>query len=147
MDIRDPVGPGEELRDVARSDGTIGAHIGADVAVDMAAHPQDGAVASAGDLDVAVDFARMVAASSDAPGGPRSISPDAEMPGGERDQKIFRVELATHAEAAADIALDQVDGGLRQTDLLAPKCRASAERNLRRAVDGQVLLRAVPMGQ
>ncbi len=63
--------------------------------------------------------------------------------GGERDQEIFRVELAAHAEATADIAFDQVDGGFRQTDLPGQHA-ARGERNLRGAVDGQMLFLAVP---
>jgi hypothetical protein len=37
----------------------------------------------------------------------------ADMTGCERDQKVLRVELAAHAEAAADVGLDHVDGALR----------------------------------
>ena len=66
-----------------------------------------------------------------------------EVTGGERDQKIFRVELAAHAEATTDIAFDEVDGGFRQTDLLGQHA-ARGERNLCGAVDSQVLFLAVP---
>ncbi len=60
VDILDPVGAGHELRDVARADRAVGAHIGADVDIGVAAQPQDGAVARAGDLDIAFRLARVV---------------------------------------------------------------------------------------
>src|SRR5213075_2200470 len=34
----------------------------------------------------------------------------AELARGERDEKVLRIELAAHAERAADIGLDHVDG-------------------------------------
>ena len=37
---------------------------------------------------------------------------------GERDEEILRIELAAHAEAAADIVLDQSNGVLGEAHLL-----------------------------
>ena len=103
---------------------------------DVAAQPEDRAVAVERDLEIAFGLARM---------GDRHemLAPvldpfhrTAELARRERDQKILRIELAARAEAAADVVLDVVDRLFRQ-----PHHRrhgaAVEERQLGRARHGQ----------
>ena len=143
VDVRNAIGSGEELDHIARSDRGVGADVGADVAVDVTTNRQDGAVAPAEKFKLAVEFAGVVAGHHVFAAILDPFHRTIEVTGGERDQEIFRVELAAHAEATADIAFDEVDGGFRQTDLLGQHA-ARGERNLCGAVDSQVLFLAVP---
>ena len=125
------------MRDVAHRRHAVRPHIGADVAPDVAAQPENGAVAVERDLDIAVGLARvrdrheMLAPVLD------PFHRMAELARREGDQKILRIELAARAEAAADVVLDVVDGLLRQ-----PHHRrhgaAVEERKLRRARHGEM---------
>src|SRR5258705_11090830 len=106
--IADPIRPGGELREIAQWRDGIGPHIGADVAPDVAAQPENGAVAIERDLKVALGLARMR-------NGHEMLAPvldpfdrTAELACRKRNQKILRIELAARAKATADVALDIV---------------------------------------
>ena len=114
VDIRNAIGPGHELRDVARADRAVGAHIGADVDEDVAAQAEDRAVARAGDLDVAFRLARMVDRHQMLAAVLDPFHRAADLARRERNQEILRIELAARAEAAADIVLDDLDLVFRQ---------------------------------
>ena len=123
-DVRNAVGPGQDLRDVARAGRAVGAQIGADVGMGVAAQRPDGAVAVAGDLEVALDIARVI-------GRDEMLAPvldpfhrPADRLRRERDQEILGIELAAHAKAAADVALDHGDGVFRQRQLRRAGCAA-----------------------
>ena len=125
--------------------GAIGAQIGADVGIGVPAQRQDGAVAVAGDLEVAFDVARVV-------GCEQMLAPvldpfhrPADKARRERNQKILRIEFAAHAEAAADVVLDHADGLLGQAQMLRQNA-AVGERHLGGAVHGQLCRRRVPVG-
>src|SRR5205085_1354593 len=118
VDIRHAIRPGEELRDVARRNGAVGAEIGADIDPDLAAQGHDVPVALAEDLELRLHLARMVRRHQVlAPVlGPFHRPPEA--PRGEWNQEIFRIELAAHAEAAADVGLEHVDALFGQVHVL-----------------------------
>ena len=59
-DVRNAVGARQHLRDVARARRAVGAQIGADVGMGVAAQRQDRAVALAGDLELAFGVARVI---------------------------------------------------------------------------------------
>jgi len=139
-------GPGKELGDVARRDGAVRAHVGAHVDPGVAAQRHDAPIALAEDLDLAVHLARVV-------GGEQVLAPVlgplhrlAEPPRGERDQEIFRIELAAHAEATADVGLQHVDAVLGQIHVLRQHA-ARRERHLRRTGYRELGARAVPLRQ
>ena len=60
MDVGDAIRPRQDLRRVARAGRAVGADVGADVGLGVAAQREDGAVAVAGDLELAGDVAGMV---------------------------------------------------------------------------------------
>src|SRR5262249_59984561 len=62
------------------------------------------------------------------------------------DQEVLGVELAAGAEAAANIALDQIDRGRRQPEHRR-HCIAIKERYLRGAENDQSLARGIPFGK
>ena len=64
----------------------------------------------------------------------------------ERNQEIFRVELAAHAEATADVGLDHGDGVLGKTQLLRQDA-AVVEHHLGHAGDGEMAFGRVPFGE
>jgi hypothetical protein len=92
------------------------AHVGADVGTHHRAHAQDAAVGGQPHLNLVGDLARVVgrhevlAAALDPLDGP------AEHPGGERDQDVFGIKLAPHAEAAADIDLGEPERARGQAE-------------------------------
>src|SRR5436853_611046 len=105
-EMAEPVGPGGELRDIAHWRHAVRPHIGADVAPDVAAQPENGAVTIERDLKIALGLARMR-------DGHEMLAPVldpfdrvAELARRERHQKIFRIKLAARAKAAADVVLD-----------------------------------------
>ena len=107
----------------------VGAHVGADVGVRLSAQAQDGAVALARDLQRAGDVARVI-------GGDQVLAPvldpfhrAAGVAGGERDEEILRVELAAHAEPAADVVLHHADRAFGETELCG-KDATVGERHL-----------------
>ncbi len=117
MDVGDAIGAGDHLRAIARRGRAVGADIGAHVGMEPPAHAEDGAVAPAGDLELAIELAGMVA-------GEEMLAPvldpfdrPAEMARREGDEEILGIELAAHAEAAADIVLDHRDGVLGEPHL------------------------------
>ena len=63
----------------------------------------------------------------------------------ERDQEVFRIELAARAKAAADVVLDHVDASSGRSDLLGEDA-AVEERHLGRARDREPALGGVPFG-
>ena len=107
IDVLDPIRPRHELRDVARADRAVGAHIGADIDIGVAAQPEDRAVARAGDLDVAFRLARVVERHELLAPVFGPFHRPADMARRERDEEILRIELAARAETAADIVLDE----------------------------------------
>ena len=128
------------------ADGAVGAHIGADVHVSMPAQTQDGAVAAAGDLDVAFRLARVVHAHEVLAAVLGPFHGAAGVTGRERDQEILRVELAARAEAAADVVLHQLDRAFRQPHLLRQGA-AVEEQHLGAAADREPPARGVPLGE
>ena len=115
-DVGNAVGPREHLRNVARSGRPVGADVCALVAPGMAAQGKDRTVAVARDLQLAGGLAGMV-------GGEEMLSavfdpldrPAAET-GGKRDEKVFGIEFAACAEAAADVILDHADRAFGQSE-------------------------------
>ena len=110
--VADAVGPGEELRGLGRHHSAVGADIGAHIAVDVAAQAEDDAVARARNLEVAVDLARVIGRHQMLAAILDPFDRAADMARRERDEKILGIELAAHAEAAADVELNHVDGML-----------------------------------
>ena len=119
VDVGNAIGPGHELRDVARADRAVGPHIGADIGIGVAAQAQDGAVAAAGDLDVAFRLARVLHRHQVLAAVLRPFHRPPGMPRGERNQKVLRIELAAGAEAAADIVLHELDLAFGSPSFLA----------------------------
>src|SRR5712671_208534 len=114
-EIADPIRPGGELCDIAHRRHAVRPHIGADVAPDVAAQPENGAIAVERDLEVALGLTRVR-------NGHEMLAPvlhpfdrTAELACRKRNQKIFWIELAARAKAAADIVLDIIDSFLGQT--------------------------------
>ena len=74
---------------------------------------EDGAVARARDLELAIDLARMIGRDQMLAAILDPFHRTADQPRRERNEKILRIELALDAEAAADVDLDHVDVGSR----------------------------------
>ena len=70
----------------------------------------------------------------------------ADKPRGERDQKIFRIELAARAETAADVVFHHADRALRKLHLLRQDAPVE-EGDLGRAEDCQLPARRIPLGK
>ncbi len=68
----------------------------------------------------------------------------AEMPRGEGNQKIFRIELAARAEAAADFRLDEMNRALRQADQLGENAPVGVG-HFRRTPQGQKTAPFIPL--
>ena len=109
-DIANTVRPRQKLRGLGRYHTAVGADVGAHVGVDMAAHAEDGPIALACDLELAIDFARMVGCGQVLAAVFDPFHRPTDMAGCERDEKILRVEFAAHAKTAANVDLDHVDG-------------------------------------
>jgi hypothetical protein len=99
--IRHAIGAGQGLRQRARLDQSVGPDIRSEIDKHLAAHAEDGAVAAASDLDLAICLARMVHRR-------QMLAPVFEpadrpvgMPRSERDQEVLGIELAAGAKAAA----------------------------------------------
>src|SRR5581483_9649043 len=95
-----------------RHHAAIGADIGAHVAKNLAAQAEDRAVASARDLQLAIDLARMV-------DGEQMLAPvldpfhrAVDLARGKWNQKVLRIEFTAHAEAAADVEFDHINRAL-----------------------------------
>jgi hypothetical protein len=146
IDVRNAIGPRHELRDVACTDGAVGAHIGAHVDEGMAAQAENGAVAPAGNLDVARRLARMVYRHQMLATVLGPFHRPADVTRCERDEKILRIKLATCAEAAADVVLHHVDGVLGEAHLVCQD-PAVGEQHLGRAPYRQPSLRRIPFGE
>ena len=144
VDVLHPVGAAQELGDIARPDGAVGAHIGADVGHRLAAQAQDRAVAVAGDPDLAARFARVRRGDQVFAAILDPLDRPAEMPGGEGNQEVLRKALAAQPEPAADIVLHHRDDVLGEPQLTGERA-AHRERRLGRARDGET--RAVPFGE
>ena len=130
--VRHAIWTGEGLRQGARLNEAIGAHIGAEIDEDLAAHPEDRAVGSAGDLNLAIGLAGVIHRDQVLAPVLEPADGASDMPGRERDQEVLGIELAAGAEAAADIVLDQVDMLRRQPEHRR-QCVAIEERHLCRA--------------
>ena len=144
VNVLDAVGAAQELGDVTRPDGAVGAHIGADVGHRLAAQTQDHAVAVAGDPDLAARLARVRRGDQVLAAILDPLDRLAEMPGGEGDQEVLRKALAAQPEPAADIVLHHRDGVLGEPQLTGERA-AHRERRLGRARDGET--RAVPFDE
>ncbi len=145
IDIRHPIGAGQDLRHVAGAGGAVGAQIGADVGIGVPAQRQDGAVAVAGDFEIAFDVARVVGCEQMLAAVLDPFHRPADKARRERNQEILRIEFAAHAEAAADVVLDHADGLLGQAQMLRQDT-AVGERDLGGAEHGELLRRRVPVG-
>ena len=98
---------------------------------------EDGAVARAGDLEVALGLARMVHRHQILAPVLDPFHRPLDVARRERDQEILGIELAARAEAAADVVLDHVDLLFRQADLRRQDA-AVEERHLGRAIDREL---------
>ncbi len=136
VDVRHAIGTRENLRGVARACRAVGADIGADVGPGVAAQPADGAVAVAGDLELAGDVAGMVGGEEmlAAVLDPLDRAPDRARSKG--NEEIFRIELAAHAESAADVVLDHADRALCHAELLCEDAPVG-KRHLGGAMDSE----------
>src|SRR5206468_1816154 len=101
---------------------------------------EDRAVGVRGDLQLAHDLARMIGGNEALAAILDPLHRTPEPHGGQRDQQILRIELAAHAEAAADVDLDQLDAGLVQTEHASERA-AIEEGHLRRAEHGELARR------
>src|ERR1044071_9691507 len=130
--------------DVCSSD-LVRAHVGADVRSRPSAQAEYLPLSSAGELDLAVGLARMVA--RDEVLAPRldPLHRAAHMPRRERNQEIVRIELAAHAERAASVALDHPDVRFRHAEERREDAPAQ-ERRLGRTPDRELLCAAIPFG-
>ena len=146
VDIGDAIRAGHELRDVARADGAVGAHIRAHVHIGMAAQSEDRAVARAGDFHVAFGFARVVYAHQVLAPVFCPLHRAAAVARRKRNQKVLGVELAARAEAAADVVFHDLDGAFRQVHLLRER-PAVEEQHLGAARNGEPPTRAIPFRQ
>ncbi len=144
-DVANAVRARQELHRLRRHHAAVGADIGAHVAPDMAAHAENAAVARAGDLELAIDLARVVGRHQVLAAVLDPLHRPAEQPRGERDEEILRIELAAHAEAAADVGLQHVDGVLADAEHLGQHA-AVEEQHLGGAEHRQARFRGVPFG-
>ena len=104
------------------------------------------AVALAGDLQLAFGVAGVVRGDQVLAAVLDPFHRAAELARRERDQEILGIELAAHAEAAADVGLDHGDGVLRQPHLLRQDA-AVGEDHLGHAGDGEMAFGRVPFGE
>ena len=118
--VRNAIGPGEHLRDVARGGRTVGADVGALIGDRAAAQRQDRAVAVASDLQLAFGVARVVGGSEMLAAVLDPLHRTAGEARRERDQEVLRIEFAARAEAAADVVLDHADRAFRQAPSASP---------------------------
>ena len=124
----------------------VGADVGADVDRAVPAQAADGAVALAGDLQFAFGVARVVRRDQMLAAVLDPFHRAVELLRRERNQEILGIELAAHAEAAADVGFDHGDGVFRQAHLLRQDA-AVVEHHLGQAANGEVAVRRVPFGQ
>ena len=103
------------------------------------------ALARARNLEVAVDFARVIGRHQVLAAILDPFDRAADMAGRERDEKILGIELAAHAEAAADIELDHVDGLLGKPQHGREHATVE-EQDLGGAENDELLLRRIPFG-
>ena len=146
MDVRHAVGAGQHLRGVARRRHAVGADIGAEIGGAAPAQREDGAVARAGDLQLAFGIAGVVGGDQVLAAVLDPFHRAVEPARRERDQEVLRIEFAAHAEAAADVGLDHGDGGLVEAHLLRQDA-AVVERHLGDAGDRHVAFGRVPFGE
>ena len=146
VDILDAIRPGHELRDIARAHRPVGAHVGADVDIGMPAQAEDGAVARAGDLHVALRLARMVHGHEMLAPVFRPFHRTSAVARRERDEKILRIEFAARSEPAADVVLDQLDRAFGQGHLPGERA-AVEEQHLGGAGERELPARGVPFRQ
>ncbi len=106
---------------------------------------EDDAVARAGDLEIGLRLARVVHRHQVLAPVLDPLHRPVDMARGERDQEVFRIELAARAVAAADVVLDHLDGVFRQIDLLRQDA-AVEERHLGGAGHREPALGSVPLG-
>ncbi len=146
VDVGNAIGARHELGDVARAHRAVGAHVGADIDEGVAAQCEDGAVACAGDLDIAFRFTRVVHRHQVLAAVLGPFHRPAGAARRERDQEILRIVLAAGAEAATHVVLDELDRALRDVELLGQR-PAIEEQHLGSARERQVRARRVPFRQ
>ena len=146
VDVRDAVGAGEELRDVARRDGGARAQVRAGVDPRAAAQGKDRPILLAGNLDLAIGLARVIRAEQVLASVLDPFHRPVELARRERNQVVLGIELAAHAEAAADIGLNHVDAFLGQVHALR-KNPPVGERHLGRSRNRHLGVRSIPDGQ
>ena len=94
----------------------MGARIAAHVEQNLGVHRHDRAVFFHADFYPVILLARLVHGFEIFRAVFDPANRFAKMPGGEGNQKIFRIEFAARAKAAADFRLYEVNTALRQTD-------------------------------
>ncbi len=146
MNIRNVVGAGHELRDVAHRGHAVGTHIGADIDIDVAAQADDQAVPVERHLDLAFGLARMRDRHEMLAPILHPFDRAAELARRKGDQKVFRIKFAPRPEAAADIEFNIIDRFLGKPDH-ARHGAAIEERQLGGARHAQAPGRAIPLGQ
>src|SRR4029079_15167981 len=102
-------------------------------------------VAPAGNFEFAVEFARVVGCLHMLETVFDPFDGTAELARGKWDQKILRIEFATHAKSAADVELDQVDGAFRHLHHCSEGATVE-ERHFGCAVDDKSSRGSVPLG-
>ena len=110
----DAIRPGHDLGNIARRGGAVGAHIGTEIRIGVAAQRQDGAVAAAGDFEIAGGVARVAERHQIFAPVLGPLHRPADDAGRERNQKIFRIKLAARAETAADVVFQHAHRSLGQ---------------------------------
>ena len=141
----DAIGPGHDLRNIARRGGAVGAHIGAEIGIGVAAQREDGAVAAAGDFEIACGIARVAERHQILAPVLGPLHRAADDTRRERNQKILRIKFAARAETAADVVFQHAHRCLGQLHHLRQRA-AVVERHLADAGDRHALFRGVPVG-
>ena len=100
----------------------------------------------ASDLQLAFGVARVIAGEQVLAAVLDPFHRPAELARRERDQEILRIELAAHAEAAADVGLDHGDGVLGEAHLLRQD-GAVVEGHLGGAMHGEMAAPRIPFGE
>ncbi len=98
------------------------------------------------DLQIALDVARVVGRDEMLAAVLDPLDRPTHLHCRERDEEILGIELAAHAERAADIAFDHLDGINFQANR-GSKHTAVRERHFRSAIDSQFPVVGIPLGK
>ena len=130
---RHVIGPRQHAGGEVDDAGAVGAHIGALVVEEIIVDGEDVPVLVDRGAQLVALLARMIGGDEMLVAVLDPFDRPREPQRREADQHVFRIELAAHAEAAADMAFEQMDGGERPAENLG-KLLAIAVRDFRRAM-------------